>query len=640
VASCDQGAVQSGVPIASTHRLYDASNKIPTSNSGTAYQDECEAAGVPVPRTLVDETDGWVNRGEITTEFLSTTFEAELWTWETDAGICMALPRWSGNDEAELFGLICFGYETGNTCFWDNEEGEFLSRYQAHTIDDLIGGAALLDNAQGVCTNCHAGENPFVVDPYEPAFAGLWGISGDAWPTPIVNAEWIGNPGPISSLGPVPAGQGKCTECHDEANGMRFPLVLDEHTGALSYCETVVGNTIEKTQNAPPATMPPSFASTSSMGIQTERFWDFCEKGAPSDYIEEVDFDPPSPSVLGPLGLGPYYSCAEVVSVRGAVVGATVELWTDYQGPFTAVATDGAVTFYLDDPLSNNENVYAKQSLGGITSAVEREQAFPYPDPLPVPEFLYTPLYACAGSVALKTVPGVSLSVEHRRQGNVVALEKMLSPAGVTRVDMPAQDFQVGDVLIAQQSLCDSSPNSPDEVVELFTDDMQTPSIATVREGQQTVALGRLVQGGSLQLLHDTQGELVYIPSNPTRSRHVGLKISSGINQPLEEGDEIALVHRLCPDDLEQTTIGVIACDPASLAPDVLPAFEGNDFVVVEDGIPGARIDVYGKGLEHIASGSGTEISLTRDLVKDEDIWVTQSLPGCEPTTASKVTVL
>ena len=552
----------------------------------------------------------------------------------------MALPRWNFEDEAQLFGLICFGYESGNTCFWDNKNGEFLSRYQPHTIDELIGGAALEGNQQGVCTNCHAGENPFVVDPYEGAFAGLWGISGDEWPTPIVHADWIGNPGPLSSLGPVPALQGKCTECHDKAHGMRFPLLLDEHTGANSYCETVLGNTIGKTEDAPPVSMPPSFASTSSMGVQAERIWDYCEKGPPPDYGEEVDFDPPEPSVLSPLGMGPYYECAQMVSVDHAVLGATVELWTDYQGPYTKVATSPTVAFELDNPLGNLENVYATQTLGGITSPTESEKAYTYSENIPAPTFLHTPLYACASSVAVENVPGATLIVEHVRQGNKVQQEEVITFSEYTAVELPAEDFQDGDVLVAQQQLCKTGPSSPAEPVELFGGEMQTPSVGTVREGQLAISASHLLQGGSLEVVHETEGILHSTSSNPTTIRNIGLLIVEGINDPLVKGDKLALTHRLCPDDLKQVVTEVIACDPASLAPDVLPAFEGNDFIIVEGGIPGARVDVYASGLSHIGSATGAEISLVRNLVKDEKIWVTQSLPGCEPTTSFQLVVL
>ena len=645
LTSCDGPLVEAESQGSSVHRLYDASNKIATSNSGREYRIECEDAGVPVPRSLIDETDGWVNRGAIFTEFLSSALEAELWTWEIDAGICMALPRWDPDDDARLFGLICFSYDTGNTCFWDNKKDDFLSRYQAHSIDDLIGGAALEGNQQGVCTNCHAGENPFVVDPDEIAFAWVTGISGDNWPTPIVHEDWIGNPGPISSLGPVPTGQGKCTECHNEASGMRFPLVLEEHTGANTYCDKVLGFTIAKSEGAPAASMPPDYASTSSMNVQAERFWDYCEAGPPPDYAEEVDFDPPEPSVLSPLDLGPYYECAQTVSVRNAVPGATVELKTDTQGPFTALATGSTVVFELEKSLDNLENVYAEQSLNGITSPSVFERAHTYPDDLPAPAFLYTPLYACASSVAINNVPGATLVVEHIRNDSTVQEVEFSTFAEYSSVvlegdpaESPETRFDKGDVLVARQRLCKTSPKSPNELVEPFTENMETPTIRTLREGQATLTASQLVQGGSLHVFRNA--ELMNgVSSNPATSRHLGLLIGAGVNEPLQKGDDILLAHRLCDEPVWAQT-EVIECDPASLAPDLLPAFEGNDFIVVEDGILGATVNVYAEGLSHIGTGAGSEVNLIRGLVKDEKIWVTQSLPGCKPTTATKLTVL
>lgn len=156
------------------------------------------------------------------------------------------------------------------------------------------------------------------------------------------------------------------------------------------------------------------------MYVQAERFWDYCEAGPPPDYAEEVDFDPPEPSVLSPLDLGPYYECAQTVSVRNAVPGATVELKTDTQGPLTALATGSTVVFELDDPLDNLENVYAEQTLNGITSPSVFEKAHTYPDDLPAPAFVYTPLYACASSVAINNVPGATLVVEHLRNDSTV----------------------------------------------------------------------------------------------------------------------------------------------------------------------------------------------------------------------------
>ncbi len=147
------------------------------------------------------------------------------------------------------------------------------------------------------------------------------------------------------------------------------------------------------------------------------------------------------------------------------------------------------------------------------------------------------------------------------------------------------------------------------------------------------------MQGGSLDVWHDTQGLMSFVKSNPATKRHLALPIGPGLFDPLQTGDDIQVTHKLC-DNVAGAQTEVIACDPASLAPELLPAFEGNNFIVVEDGILGATVNVYAEGQSHIGSGAGAEVNLIRSLVKDEKIWVTQSLPGCEPTTATKLTVL
>ena len=68
-----------------------------TTNGGKDYVRECKAAGVPLPDTVLDETAGWVNHGEVLDPFILDTFEAELWSWSSASpeGICLALPRWA-----------------------------------------------------------------------------------------------------------------------------------------------------------------------------------------------------------------------------------------------------------------------------------------------------------------------------------------------------------------------------------------------------------------------------------------------------------------------------------------------------------------------------------------------------------------
>lgn len=180
-----------------------------TTNSGSAYREECINNDVPVPETVLDDSDErWENHGVLAAPVLEGLLDAEVWSYVSDPaegeprGVCIALPRWNGQDEAEFLGLICLGQDSSKVCFFDNPNGEYFSRYQAIEIDDFKGGAELAGNGQGMCTDCHAGENPFVVHPEEKPFDEFkirvenpWPLS---WPEPIVSSTWIQNPPPIN----------------------------------------------------------------------------------------------------------------------------------------------------------------------------------------------------------------------------------------------------------------------------------------------------------------------------------------------------------------------------------------------------------------------------------------------------------
>jgi hypothetical protein len=223
---------------------HDLTHKINTGNSGSAYIVECEAAGVPVPEVVADPTDQrWINHGSLQTEFLSVQYEAEIWSYEDPNidGVCAALPRWNNETEsAVLFGVICLGRATSTTCFWDNPSGTFFPRGEGTPIAEFVGGFDLEANGQGECSDCHAGENPFIVHPTDPAFSSFRqtrNLTPTAWPQPIVPSTFPGNPGPIDQLGPVPQGEVRCDSCHGVGSGIRFPLVSN---GLAAYCSNVL----------------------------------------------------------------------------------------------------------------------------------------------------------------------------------------------------------------------------------------------------------------------------------------------------------------------------------------------------------------------------------------------------------------
>jgi hypothetical protein len=211
-------------------------------------------------------------------------------------GLCVANAR-RRNGYTDFFGVICQG-TNGKVCFWDqagvckNLPGCF--RYTdrlvvpfpqgAVTITSIapgaipaqgprwVGGAGLPgaapgSNGEGVCSDCHAGENAFVNHPGTAtdilsASANKWGGPDrlpsraywfpSAWPEPIVASfdselrrPWPQNPGPGPSAYPGSA----CFGCHVEGGrGGRFPALTNQ---LPSYCDRVLDTAIKRANPHP-----------------------------------------------------------------------------------------------------------------------------------------------------------------------------------------------------------------------------------------------------------------------------------------------------------------------------------------------------------------------------------------------------
>jgi cytochrome c5 len=133
-----------------------------TSSSGAQYRAECRDAQVPIPPRWGDK-DKWVYEGDLNTNFLGLGNPSEVWSFKSiePKGICVALPRISGSNISAL-GIICLGTESNNACFYDAEDVPVGAE---KPIEEFLAGADLFN---GVCTDCHAGENPYVVHPSGP----------------------------------------------------------------------------------------------------------------------------------------------------------------------------------------------------------------------------------------------------------------------------------------------------------------------------------------------------------------------------------------------------------------------------------------------------------------------------------------
>jgi hypothetical protein len=249
-----------------------------TINQGQAYINECMANQVPIPPTIgvLDPagTSGWKSQGFIptSTQFIvQSPAEVRTYRSTSPAGMCYALPRYTDltNSTVGLDGVICLSAVTSKACFWDNQMSgsRFFFAAGTHipigvpdaTIDPSgryqAGGFELLGGSGGVCTDCHAGENPYITHPKADLGGGvLWETlrTVQGLPTfapnrydPIVAAAWPQND--LSQADPtVPAA---CSACHFKLDAGRFPHLSNQLPG---YCGTVLTKAYHQTMPPPP----------------------------------------------------------------------------------------------------------------------------------------------------------------------------------------------------------------------------------------------------------------------------------------------------------------------------------------------------------------------------------------------------
>ena len=222
-----------------------------TTQSGTAYIDECRNAGVPIPPDW--GSNKWQSKGFLSTNFLgSSANPAEVFVASSPSppGVSIALPRYTNPEMTtiDLLGIVSLGQASSKVCFWDNQkndQGFDIPKGKPVPLSEFAGGAELFQGSGGRCTACHAGENPFILHPKTnlglPNLGGLPLFAND-WYQPLVHPEWPQNPGPLVGT------TGACNSCHTGGGeGGRFPQ-MSNIMG--EYCGAVLGNAIK-------LTMPP-----------------------------------------------------------------------------------------------------------------------------------------------------------------------------------------------------------------------------------------------------------------------------------------------------------------------------------------------------------------------------------------------
>ena len=281
----DEGIVGKPIAVSATPPAVHFS----TLAGGAAYLAECTANFVPTPPDW--GTSQWVSQGILSDaeEFISEEREAEVFTFQSSApeGVCIALPR-SDGDDIELLGIICQGKASSKVCFWDNQEEDeqfTIDKGDVVPISDFAGGADLDGGTGGVCTECHAGENPFIIHPFtnlgEPQLSAF-PLKPDNWYDPAVHPSWPQNAGPTNILDSV-ASPGRCTSCHTQSGVGRFPKLSSVIPG---YCGIILPSAMERT-------MPPGSPNDPDYEAHRQALLNACNNATTSPIIrvEEAVID-------------------------------------------------------------------------------------------------------------------------------------------------------------------------------------------------------------------------------------------------------------------------------------------------------------------------------------------------------------
>jgi len=145
------------------------------------YMESCRANGEPIPPDWKQPSSEWESHGNLKTILLmpnspeqvpvdQTSF-ASVWSYASPdvRGACIALGRNGGS-----FQIICQSATTGYACFWGTDSRSQNTRWTPETVEVPV--STLRDPVQGFapstvpCTECHRGNNAFLVAPDDPTW--------------------------------------------------------------------------------------------------------------------------------------------------------------------------------------------------------------------------------------------------------------------------------------------------------------------------------------------------------------------------------------------------------------------------------------------------------------------------------------
>jgi hypothetical protein len=159
---------------------------------------------------------------------------------------------------------------------------------------------------------------------------------------------------------------------------------------------------------------------------------------------------------------------------------------------------------------------------------------------------------------------------------------------------------------------------------------------ATNYAGQKTIDLTNITEGSKVAVSLQSGGLLETLGSYPFSWRN-NYDVSNPLGRPLQQGDTLEFQPNLCGNGPPSMGIPVEPCSEMT-APEVVRPQPGDDFVIVIESAPGAKIRVF-RGSTEIGNGLGPVISLTAPLQDGDTVTVIQGVTECYGQTGRRVQV-
>lgn len=603
-----------------------------TDAAGREYIEECRKAQVPIPPQW--RGGGWTHVGDLTTNFLGFGSPTEVWRADSNSpkGLCVALPRFSDPTTINALGVICLGTESSNACFYDAKDVPAGEKMNA---EDFVSGSDLWN---GVCTDCHAGENPYIVHPGSPL--DMWPANKpQAWHKPLIKPSWPQNPGPFGLLALVPINplppdkDGSCLTCHTPGGNGRFPdiLALNAWKGMESdYCRVVLKNALGNT-------MP---GTGSAHDKHAQAMLAFCGQSTPpGGEVPRPNTDDNPKVISPPLVIGPLYACAEAVEVGGAIYGAKLTVSINATPTSSVQVTSPSKTIVSVPALKDKDVVTAVQDVSGVVSGPSNvvkviDHTVAYPNGLPLPVIDPKVIYQCGNTIAVRHVRGAKVTVFTNGADDVT----YTTGGDWTNLPPKIRPFVFKDAYTAQQSFCtDKSQISGAEIADTPPTPMPIPAITPAPiAGQPVVNVSNLANGALTTVAESSAGDLSTFTTAIDWQREVD--VATKLGGPLQAGHQLSIVSKLC----DGVKISIPEAQPCQdlAAPKIATPLVGQTFVTVTDAVPGARILIYDAALNEIGDGSGVQVGLTRPIVTGDILTVIQILGRCSSAKAYQTGVV